>query len=66
MSSKTDRQISTLPTKQELTIVRRNEFINSERDPGLGCIRWVIVSLIVETGLCIAIVLCWKLWFVVA
>jgi len=54
----TNWQISMLLAKQELRIVHRNEFIDSERDPGLGCMRWVIWSLIVEAALCIAIVLC--------
>jgi hypothetical protein len=35
-------------------------FRDSGRDPGPGCIRWLIWSLFVETALCIAIVLCWN------
>jgi hypothetical protein len=53
------------PGNQELTILHRNEFIDSQRDLGRGCIRWVIWILIVEAVLCIAIGLCWRLWSVV-
>jgi hypothetical protein len=65
MTRKANCQIFTPPANQELTIVHRNEFIDSQRDLGLGGIRWVIWSLIVEAVLCVAIVLCWRLWFVV-
>ena len=65
MARKENWQTYTLAANPELKIVHRHNFIDSGRDPGLGCIRWLIVSLIVEAVLCIAVVLCWRPWFAV-
>jgi hypothetical protein len=54
MTRKANWQISTLPAKQELTIVHRSKFIDSQRDPGIWYILGVFWSLIVEAALCIA------------
>jgi hypothetical protein len=65
MNRKASWRISTLPAKQELTIGHRSRFIDSQRDPEIWCIRWVIWSLIVEAAplrrhrSVLEIVVCW-------
>jgi hypothetical protein len=43
-------------------IVFPTEFMDSQRDDGLGCVRCLVWGIVFEGSICIAVVVGWSLW----